>query len=165
MKPAPRPIDTARIWHELYPADHHFDVEGRVERTILRRGKTLVLRTAIGSIIPYSDGHMSKVLVVLHSYEMKNGKTQDCKVCFPEMDLAFFNWETGNWQKIRFEQNWEGANGAWGKPATVSIDSGLGQKMLVIKSFKGTERDSPVIQTYSLKTLRVPPGVTSSYLE
>lgn len=154
LKPAPRPIDTARIWHELYPADHHFDEQGRLTRTIVRRGKSIDMVTAIGKVIPYNAGFLSKALVVLNTYDVSGKSPVDCRACFPEMDLAFFQWETGDWQKVRFDENWAGAGGAWGRPAQVFMDSSTGRKLLHVKSLSPTGGDPATTEkSYALEAL------------
>jgi len=127
-------LDSTQIFPELFPADHHFDEQHRLVRTVIRGLKEKELHSAVGKVFTYREGKDHRALVVLFSYDLSDGDPPECHACFPEMDVASFKWRAGGWRKQEFIQNWSKAFGAWGEPAEISFDSVAGKKCFVLNS-------------------------------
>jgi hypothetical protein len=127
-------LDSTQIFPELFPADHHFDEQHRLVRTVVRGRDAKELHSAVGNVFTYREGKDHRALVVPYSYDLSNGHAPECEACFPEMDVASFKWRAGGWRVQEFIQNWPKASGARGKPAAITFDSTGDKKCFVLHS-------------------------------
>lgn len=148
------------IWNTLYPDKvdkKYFDSENRLIKKITNGTEQQEFRVQISNIFYYNVGTQQKAIVILFAYEIddNSGDVVNCHACYPEFEIATFALTDNQWTKQRFVQSWEGARGAWGEGAEVSLETYKKKKCLVLKHSYGNHGEFyDYIDYYDVETLK-----------
>lgn len=113
-------LSSFAILKSLYHSNQNFDEENQLVREVVRDKEHLIFRTRLGKIFYYENAGNRRATAILFSYRYTNGIKDWCHQCYPEFDVANFEFVNGNWLVRKFIQNWDGGTGTWGEPADIS---------------------------------------------